>query len=208
MKYASSGMKVASAAYTGLRLASQIASIVNAEKKYYDYAEGFNVQDSGIIRPLNAIPQGDGVSERVGDSCKNVSLNFNYTLAKSSNEAASQCRVILVCWKDPNLTLTPAQILEDLDVLSFKSWHNKNRSKILYDRLHLLNDAGGQSAGKETNMRVRVPFKGALAKFSHTRYGPASTGIDTNQYALLAISDQSVNPVVMTINSRLYYYDN
>lgn len=127
----------------------------STELKFFD----LEINDTSIstvgtlFDSVNKVVQGTGESQRTGRkmTIKKINWHYNIVLPEINNApspaSGSAVRVILYLDKQANgATAAPADILEDggvaVNYQSFNKLSNKNRFRILMDRMHDINYAG------------------------------------------------------------------
>lgn len=118
-------------------LASTVASIINSEKKWFDYTISVAPDTTASITHLSAIPAGTGASERVGESIALKSLQLKGAVYKkdSTDEVV---RIIIFQDRDNNSGTAPTatQLLANpTQVYSLRNMDYPERFKVLYDNL-------------------------------------------------------------------------
>lgn len=144
-KVASAGLKYVrknytskgSTAYRALKMARRIADAVNIEYKERDTFNQITPTWTGsVVSLVGNIIQGDGQSERVGDSIKLQNLTMRMIVTPGAN--TEYLRVIVFHDKQNAIT-TGAQLLQNTGsiqtIISPKNEDNKYVSKVLYDKV-------------------------------------------------------------------------
>lgn len=177
------------------------------ELKYRDVqATATAIDNTGLVQPINVAAQGDGVTNRDGNSLFIKSFYMKYFLQwdVASSTASQTVRVILVQDKQcDQASPSFGDVLEDvtsLDILtSAIDFNNSRRFKILYDRNHSLNQV-------RTNVTVKKFFKiNQTTKFLNT--GATIADISTNAYFLMFISDSVSESPILTSFLRMRFTD-
>lgn len=191
-------------AYKAYRLASKVASLVNAEHKYYDTQSGFQSDYNGTLNSLVPIPQGDTQSTRDGDSLKIRNLDLRLQM----NSVTSASHVRMVVFIDKLNTITAASdMYEDAGSvfahLSQKKHMNRYDTVVLFDKTYTLN-----APAVDDNSNI---FKLNIPVNRHVTYEPATTNITAGNLKLLIISDQAPAGAARpstSFNARVWYIDN
>lgn len=183
----------------------KLKSMLNVEyKENYASLTSTSVDFAGAITTLNQISQGDADGTRDGDSLKMINLSIRgYTRINGiSGDVLSRIIIFL----DPqNVITSPNEVLatvgSTLAPLSPKSYDNRFRTKILYDKVFKL----------DPNYSPQQYFKFALAINKHTQFNAGTTTITSNALKVLLISDvdSAASPKAKTsFTYRLTYVDN
>lgn len=204
--WASKGEKAARVAYKGWALAKKLARFVNTEQKIIQTEFTIVTNAAGNVLPLSLIGQGDNHGEREGISIKNSRLSGRLHFIYDAAATNSSCiRLIIFKWKQESGVLpTVAQVLDttgSLDYLAPKLYTNRFQSKILYDRIHVLNEAGNMAQVQNLDIKL----------FGHTNYnntGNTITALDDGGYYMLTICDVAGNQPVLSGVLRLSFVDN
>lgn len=198
-----------STAGKALALATKVATMVNAEKNFFDASTAITLTTTPQIFPLQLIAEGDDTQMRNGRSIKLAGLMmrshwYPFTAATTSN------LIRMVMFRDNyQAGTTPAStdILQTpITVDSFRNINtaNPNRYTILMDRIVKLNPYGSTNTSAVVNKYFNIK--------SHVRYlgSTASTGqMGQGQIYFMCYADNVTggNPVG-ALNIRTRYYDN
>lgn len=193
-------IRMAKAAYTGVKY---LKSLVNVEKKFLDNSFVHNPDNvTGVFSLLNALNQGDGPSQRDGNSVKSWKFNVNMKFTINASANHTSIRVIIFIDKECNgSSVTVNDILNASNLLANYNHNESMRFNTLYDRTISLSSTGVQ----EINLRCfrKIGF--------HTKYdGPTASLTDMTDNALwiYTISDQPTTTPTVTIRSQYLYLDN
>lgn len=182
------------------------------EHKFVDVGVSLTAAQAGTVGYLSAIPQGDNVSEREGNSIKIQSFEFKGFIVRNGNQSASEVeafRVIVVRdLQNQGAAPTGADILETVGSIYAPIQHvdfingsdlNK-RFTVVYDELITL-DLYHPShwIDFKTNHDCHVFYRGI---------GSTVTSAGNGSYFMLVVSDRSTNPSALYMNTRLRYTDN
>lgn len=91
-RYVSDAWSLAKRTATGL---NEIRKLINIEHKFFDLNSNLTSTQAGTVQYLTGIAQGVDLSNRVGDSIKIQTLEFNATCYMGVTTPAS-CRIIIV----------------------------------------------------------------------------------------------------------------
>lgn len=191
--------KLATKSYVKMQLAK------NIENKYQDIARiGDNIDYNGRIDRFTGVIQGQSDTTRLGDKLTIKSLHLSYYAV--STDPNQTFRLIIFQWY-PNTTLAPpiaADILALTGAASAISqyyvWDILNQFNILYDKVHVLNDASTTSIHKK--IKVNLKYAKKLINFT------AATQEGSNHLYMLRISDVTgTNLVSSNFVSRFIFED-
>lgn len=181
-------------AYRGVK---GLRALINSEEFVFDTAYNVTLAaNTAVITPLNNIAQGDGQSQRTGNSIlmkKLMRMQYNTTAV-----ANTLVREILFIDKQQVADTAPVvgDILESSLPIAALLKTTSGRFQILEDNLYTLNSAS-------TTGRV---FRKSRMLHKHAFFnGTASTDIQKNGLYKLAISD---TVCALTGMYRLVYHDN
>lgn len=197
----------AATAYRAYRLASSVASMVNAETKKQDTDIAFPTTETGSILNLVGIAQGDDDNQRNGNSIKLKRITIKGTIAHDNGTSVKPGVVKLWIIRDKqqqaDTSPTYTEVFDENSIHPFLNPDNVGRFQILASRTINLSDT---SILKKT-FSVSVPFKNL-----HVRYnGSATSDIQRNGIYMLYISSNNSaggSGPYFQGQSRVYYYDN
>lgn len=194
-------------AYNGVRY---LKSLVNAEKQYKDQAVINTTLDStGSVTLLSGIAQGDDTGNRTGNSVllKTLYLQMVAYRAAANATQVNYGRIIIV--KDLENTGTAPTVADFFQntganmIIEPLNVDHTPRYQVLKDiRLTLLKT--------QTDGKILTCFK-KFGSSTHLKFtGPNIGDVYKNAIYLIAVGDQASgsNPPVLTVNTRLGYYDN
>lgn len=196
--------KVASTAATVAR----IATMVNAEKQYYDNNTLLvtrNPTPTGTVDIMSGIPQGDDNGQRTGNSIKLNSLYL--TMQGGMSASATQTFVRIILFEDKFNTGTTPTASNVLGLTLTTGWSViaplntdfSTRYRILIDKRIALSQNGRQN----------FLFKKYIKRYKHVHYtGPNATDTYNGNIYLLMLSNEATNTPTIYFNCRVGYYDN
>lgn len=181
-------------AYRGVK---GLRAIVNSEAMQIDTGIAIStVANTPVVYQLNAIAQGDTVSQRTGHSCLMSSLHSTeYYVSSVANVLV---REVLVLDKQQIADTAPAwlDVFENSNPASLYNKLSKSRFQILEDKTFVLSQT---QRSNKFSKKTRKLHKHAIFN------GTASTDIQKNGLYKMIIADG----VVGTSNGyRLFYHDN
>lgn len=174
------------------------------EVKWFDYINSV-ATGSGVVGTtpfifqLDAIAQGDGQNERIGDSIKQSSMFVNYTLLAEPDSNAT-VRIMHFIWKAPGVPTT-AQILQNDTTQPVISPLNRDYAtniRVIKDRTYALGTG-------ESQLQVEKFYKKMYAVTKYTADN-ATTTSDNGLY-MLYVSDNGTDSPRINYYHRLNYKD-
>lgn len=195
----------------------RINKLVNASKSYVDNFLTYQVSSTGSISNLglNTISQGDSISQRNGDkiTVKSIVLNgyVQNALSNIAQDAFNNIRVIVLQVHQPNLTATPLQTTDFLEIANYMSLYKKRpdyKYKVLYDKHWLTNSQTSGGAVWQPVNPFRKHWKTVInfPKGLDVTYAPGTTTPITNNIKILLLSDSIAIPhPSVTFYSRINY---
>lgn len=192
-------------AMKALSLASKIYRMVNVEvKNFTPGQQNHTISNAGTIYPFcSSIPQGDGISDRQGDSIKTLRLSGRFFCTQHASATNTYVRVIFFRGKNEHQqSATPPYTVNDLiengGYLAPKPWGTRFNTKILYEREFKLTKEGNSSYSFDLNHKL----------FGHTHFVNNSQYIQDGGIYMLLISNESTNTPTMNYDFRLTFTDN
>jgi hypothetical protein len=206
--YGECGNMVARDAAKALAMAKSIKRLVNTEIKCSELtASGTAITNSGVIKQLTALAQGDTSITRDGDSLRILKSTLRMVLVKNASATQTNVRIIVV--RDRmNQGAAPAVT----DILNTASPYfgiaieqkNRDRFTFLYDKLFCINQLVAS-----TTMAVQDVFHVNNPK--HVHY----SGVDATDASagpgsvwLLAIANEATNEPSISYSFRMEFVDN
>lgn len=198
-----------STAGKALALATKVATMVNAEKNFYDATTNLLLTTTPQITALQLIPQGDDVASRTGRSIKLAGLMLrSHYYPNAASTASNLIRIIM--FRD-NFQAGIAPVATDIlaapiTVDSFRNLATANpgRYTILMDRIIKLSPYGSDDTSAVVNKYFDLKH--------HVRYlGTAGTAGQNGQgqiYFMSYADNVSGGSPAGVINVRTRYYDN
>lgn len=172
---------------------------INVEHKYADYDAGATVLAAGTVYPLFNPSQGDGQTQRDGDSVKLQSLNLRMTISHNTSATGSYIRCIIFRGhQERAVAYTTAMLLQTATIDSPKTYENRFRTKILHDQTYNISNVGINSKF------IRITKK----LFGHVVFTPANTTIEDGGLYMLLISNEATNVPSANWYSRTTFTDN
>lgn len=179
-----------------------IGGLLNAEKKYKDHAITSAITNTPSFLKLNDPAQGDGASERNGDSIKGKTLTITVQLAWNTAGANYQTiRLVLLKYNRENNTPAWSDVFENIPSGVYHL-QNKDPTKMSYSKL-LLDKKFILSANRPSIIRkytFKVPY--------HVQFTTGTTTINMGLILLGSVSDTTANHPGVSVNTRYRYIDN
>lgn len=189
---------------------NEIRKLINVEEKYLDVAGNPTFDSSGQVTYLTGLAQGDGISDREGNSLKVQNFSLNYFVTYDSATSPVCFRILLVRdLQNTGATITASDVMETVGVTSapvtFADYVNgplsNKRFSIVYDQVGTVDQYNPISAHMfKSNHDCHVAYRG-------TTSAVASAG--NGSYFLIAISN-AVGAVLPRIQfqTRMVFTDN
>lgn len=213
---------VGNTALRALHVANQVRQLLNVEYKVYDtYNTGTNISDDGFIFQVCNPGQGDGSSQRDGDSVKIKRLVIRGTINCDADQPlGSTVRLMVIKTENEYLpTGSGGTALQDvfagrdtsgnaiqtigsgIAIFSPKFYENRKNYRILWEKVIQTDDAYASRRPFKVNLKLNHDILFALGSTT-----PTSGGL-----ALVAISDSDAAGTdfpAIVYYSRAYFLDN
>ena len=189
---------VAQAAWSGVKY---LRTLVNSELHKVDSAISTTADNNGFVNHISAIAQGDGITNRTGQSLLCASISFKQIIAIHPSNVTAFMRVIFFRDEQQISDTTPAitDVLATVAITSHLNPATTGRFKILHDEIIALGSAGPQVKAQRKFIKID----------KHIRYnGTAGTDIQKGGIYLLMFSDQGANIPSHVTNVRITWHDN
>lgn len=190
-----------SEAKQALALAKKVARMVNVEYKYDLTNYASTVPWTGLTQNLCNPAQGDGMTNRDGDSLKLARVSGRLNCQIHASATATTVRLILFRGKNTNGTdPAPGDILVTGSGLMFqnpKREDNKFSTKILYDKMYTL-----------TQDRKLINFNWNFKLYGHVKFEPGSAVVQDGGLYLLIISNEQTNVPTLNYSLKTTFTDN
>lgn len=192
---------VAKVASTALSIAQGVASLINVEFKRRDSATSVNITSAGNVHHMTAIAQGDGASNRDGESVKVKGISFkSYVNHNPSGLTEQLCRIIIFRDIDSRGAIPAVtDLLDTANVISHRNLDNTSRFTVLMDRIISVN------ADNDTTNCFKYIDKDMHVKWTDTASTDTASG---HLYLLYVTNEPSINYPLLTWNYRIRYVDN
>ncbi len=147
---------------------NEIRKLINVETKFLDFNFTSNPTQSGTVDNLSVMVQGTDLSQRLGDSIKLQSIEFNYGVVLGTGDAF--VRVMLVRdMENQGGTPTASEVLQvnatAKTVFSAPNYINRNRFSILYDETTTLTALSDTRCSYKVHLPIEkhVHYRGTTA---------------------------------------------
>lgn len=187
---------------------SKIFRMINVEYKIHDKTEtSINIGTTPTLIKLDTIAVGDGYNNRDGISIKPITLTVRYLPQVNASALRNVMRIIIFRGKNENgVAFTAADLLENASgtqaCISPKSYENRFKTKVLYDKTFNLNHNGANS---------RRFVEKHIKLFGHVNFNIADTTgatVENGGLYALYVSSDNINQPVLDSSYRLTYTDN
>lgn len=195
-----------STAVKAFQLAKKVARMVNVEYKFVPIEiAGQSVTQIGTVIPfLDNLPQGDGSTDREGDSIKLMRFSCRGFITQNASAQKTAVRVILFRGKQENAQ--PYLVQDILDAQNYtnnlflapKSFSEKFRSKILFDKVYHMSNNGNSS----------IIFNWNFKLYGHANYEQSSTGVENGGLYILVIGNEGTNHPTFNLTGKITFTDN
>lgn len=227
---------IAQAAAARQPLNIRTGGLIQRETKYLDTGRlNHNITASVtgmLVDPLtsiclNAVPPGNGASERIGRQISMLHLSLRMTAFGRQKfppfltaQVRSQLvRVMIILDKQTNSALTSADDIMVAfpgvtAVTAMKKMENSERFQILYDQTHKIDPPVGAQGATNWNLvegitlfNIEIPLKGIVVNYNKT--GDTYESISDNSLHVAAINslDDANNGTRISYTARLLYKD-
>lgn len=180
------------------KLATKIASSKEI-KVFGTYANYNSFTENGQLVRLNAISQGVGDNQRVGDRIMMKTLGVKMSVLNSDS---AYIRVIILYAPEAKITAA-SDVVEGVATVfapfTFKPYDKRKWSRILWDKTYALDDpaTSGLMYNEEFNLPINRP----------TQFDAATTTINAGDLFVLFVSNSAVAEQTLVFSYRLYYTD-
>ncbi len=185
-------------AMKALRLAKKNASA--QESKIHDVqVTGGSIGTTPSLVSLSSVSEGSGISNRTGVQTLPTGLHFKYLIFGVAASTNSAVRVMVGRWDDSGLP-TIGDILQDTsatdNIVSPKNRDERHKSKILYDKVHIIDDSKTNLVGAEKFIKLN---------YGKTVYDEGASTHTNGALFLATMSSDNTNSPQITYFSRLYF---
>lgn len=191
----------AATAAKALRMAKNLAGIINSELHSFDVTNTTSISTTGQFTNLTAVAQGDDQVGRTGRSILVKSLLFSSRQALGGSATTDQIRNMIFIDMDPQgTTPTAADLLTaDTPIAPRNILSDQNRFKVLWDDRHVLTTGGGSMVSHDKYFRLN----------NHVKFD-GTAGSDTSWGAiwLYQVGTQATDTATQATTCRIRFYDN
>lgn len=188
-----------------LALVNNVRRFINVEVKHHDVVSSTTVPNTGTIIGLSAIAQGDGATNRDGDSIKLLNSTLRFEINTDATEQKNtQMRFILFRGKQEDQSgFSVTEILESASFISPKSYENRFKTKILMDKTYTC----ALSSNSTTDFSSKY-IDHVQKLIGHVQFATGTTSIENGGLYLLMISNQTTLVPTVFYNIRTTFTDN
>jgi len=204
---------VLSTANKAYQIATQIASIINSEKKFFDAATNGSPRSGvPVIQHLTGVSQGDADNNRNGDSIGLKALQMNGILTwDSESAAADRVRLVILMDKDNEAGTPPTagQVYEmTTDVNGLRNMEWPKRFRILMDKVYTRDsDKDAIHVEYYKKFKMMKDFNGNPTQMKHITWQSGDTEARNHIYIMMICNNATVGPT-FTYRNRIRFYDN
>lgn len=188
-------------AVKGAKVAYKLARLANVEKKHLDTDQtaGFQVGTTAVEHDLTNVSQGDGRSQRHGDSVKPMGITIRGAVTMNSASATTVVRMVIVRGKHTNGTNPSySSTFDGNSVFAPKSWDNRFHTKVLYDRRFNFSNTGSQQQF----------FTKYIKLYGHINWNEGTTNEEDGGIYIFFLCDKATNTANVKYHARLTFTDN
>lgn len=189
-----------STAAAAMALALKTARMINVEIKNFDHTNtNATINTAGFIQNLFTPAQGTLSNERDGDSSKILRVSGRLVFQMNNSATKTQIRVILFRGKQENSNpYGMGDVLETVSVVSPKNYHDRFRTKIIYDKLYHLSNNGNSNLALDYNFKL----------YGHVNFENGTQDIENGGLYILFLSNEPTNVPTLTSYLRTTFTDN
>lgn len=208
--YIKKGLSVAQTAGKALKIAEEVAGMLNTEQKILEEIVTPTFSQSGQLTAVSIPAIGTGSAGRIGDQFRMKSFHMTGVLTINASATYTLARVILLREDCPGTTaLTVANVLHDIGgatlgtskaPLLYYERDGRHRFKILFDKTYLLKDV--------ENNAVKINFHKYWKKGPIVEFDSGSATVVQNKFYYLVITDEATNIPAAEWITRYHYVDN
>lgn len=190
-----------------------IKSLVNSEL-HYDYSSySTTIDTTGQMFHLSAISQGDGISNRSGNSVLPRYLQVQFILLNTTTSIFDTVRVMIFRWKD-NSTPTVAQVFEDSSNPVYSPLNDNisgnirdRQIDVIKNKVFVVGDQCINNGGTyyKKQFDLNPPNKNIK---DHIKFNDTATTDEVGGIYMLMIGTQSVNTTNLRGMHKLSFHDN
>lgn len=193
--------KVADMAYQALQGVNYIKGLVNSEKHMLDTTgTGVSITQAGTVTALSAIPQGDTIDSRNGNSVLAKTLFGRIELLFNTSATATFIRFVVIV-DNQQVSDSPPAITDVLEAANTRAPLNKNtkgRYSVLLDKTYQL----------ENNTKL-IADKFNIPLDFHIKFnGTTGADIQKNGIYHFILSNEPTDQPLYSYYWRLSYHDN
>lgn len=190
--------EVADMAYSAWKGVKYLKDLVNIETKFFDAPYSALTTNAGAVTTLCNIAQGTAQSQRVGDSVKLQTLSFRGVINGNTGSPYAATRIIIFKGDSENAVVPPVnQILQGGQLFDHKTYSDRYRTRILYDRTYVTSNI----------TTIAYPLEFSFPLNFHCNFVPGLSTIEDGGIYMLLITDAAVNVPSFFGTYRVLYTD-
>lgn len=178
---------------------------MNAEIKVVDTTVSGSISSSGSLFLVNGIAQGDGNSNRDGNSVKSKGGSFRWIATQSGSASRSFLRLLVVA--DTRCNGAAPSVTDVLNSASVYAHPNlvsePNRYVILHDSVQLMDAASRTACFGEVALPQLTDVH-----FTYSGTGATVASVSGMSVHVLALSNEPTNTPSLSSEFRILYLDN
>lgn len=184
----------------------KLKSLINVEFKYHDVQNGHQVTSTGTVINLNLIAQGDTTLTRDGAQFRNKSMEIRFDVTEGVTLGQTTVtRVMLGIYKNVNgVALTPADIVQNLNVRSQRNYDNQKNVIILKE----WDMVTSTSQSNNTAYRHHYTEVDLITRYQTAATSGSILGMEQGNLFLFTIGSVVSGGPTFNLETRLRYIDN
>lgn len=207
--------KVAKVAYQAYGIATTIAGLINAEKKFKDIStNNTSITTTPLVLIPSSVAQGTTEITRIGNSTLAKSVQLKALIERNTAGATNQYGRIVAVLDHNNNDGTPPAMTDVLDALTPTSNYkidNMGRFQVLYDKTFTLTSVAPNKTIKWFHQfQLMKDKKGNKVRGHHMTYkGATANDYDQGHVFIYFWSNSATNaPNMAYMNTRYRFMDN
>lgn len=181
------------------RKVNMLAAALNVETKYLTTDVTGTITDTYANENLALIDQGDGQSNRDGNSCKATRLEVRAHLTLDNTVDSSIVRFLLIMKKAGGAPIQ-TDILKDATLVSPYNLDTKDQYSIIRDEVLIVNTNNPTKyIYWDISLNNKIRFTDTTATYAAT---------SENSFTLGMFSDRATNAPALILTSAIYFVDN
>lgn len=214
-RYKPTVQKAITIASNAYKVASMVAGVVNAEKKFYDDTFTYFPDVNGQVFQITDIPQGDTNTTRDGNSVAIKSLEYTINLVWDiANCPKENVRVIVFRDNNDNKGVPPTttDFLESSNTIAFRNKSQAERFTTLMDKVYCCDTSKPQIfLNKFKKFFNKKDYNGNRTRQHHITFnGPDGDDSAKGHLYMLVVGNYATGTTasVCYVATRMRFYDN